>query len=64
MLGTRVVQQTHAAHAHQRAWQGDFRLVNEAVGFGLVKFSNVPEPAAGMLSLLGMAALATRRRRR
>ncbi len=31
--------------------------------FGIVKFSNVPEPTTGTLSLLALAALAARRRR-
>ena len=32
-------------------------------GFGLTKFSSVPEPATGTLSLLALAALAARRRK-
>ncbi|MDO4221749.1 MAG: autotransporter-associated beta strand repeat-containing protein [Akkermansia sp.] len=45
--------------------QGDFNIVfSEVDGFGLQKFSNVPEPTTGTLSLLALAALAARRRRK
>ena len=44
--------------------KGDFNIVfNETDGFGLQKFSSVPEPTTGTLSLLALAALAARRRR-
>ena len=44
--------------------KGDFNIVfNETDGFGLQKFSNVPEPTTGTLSLLALAALAARRRK-
>ena len=43
---------------------GDFNIVfDETNGFGLTKFSNVPEPTTGTLSLLALAALAARRRK-
>ena len=45
--------------------KGDFNIVfNETDGFGLQKFSSVPEPTTGTLSLLALAALAARRRRK
>ncbi|MDO4953961.1 MAG: hypothetical protein Q4E43_02320, partial [Akkermansia sp.] len=45
--------------------KGDFNIVfdDELDAFGLQKFSNVPEPTTGTLSLLALAALAARRRR-
>ncbi|MCQ2370805.1 MAG: hypothetical protein MJ058_01965 [Akkermansia sp.] len=45
--------------------KGDFNIVfdDELDAFGLKKFSNVPEPTTGTLSLLALAALAARRRR-
>ncbi len=43
---------------------GDFNIVfNETDGFGLQKFSSVPEPTTGTLSLLALMALAARRRK-
>ena len=45
--------------------EGDFNIVFDDVnGFGLQKFSSVPEPTSGTLSLLALAALAARRRRK
>ncbi|MDO4222110.1 MAG: MYXO-CTERM sorting domain-containing protein, partial [Akkermansia sp.] len=45
--------------------EGDFNIVfDETDGFGLKKFSNTPEPTTGTLSLLALAALAARRRRK
>ena len=44
---------------------GDFNIMfDETDGFGLKKFSNTPEPTTGTLSLLALAALAARRRRK
>ncbi|MDO4817732.1 MAG: hypothetical protein Q3986_04830 [Akkermansia sp.] len=44
--------------------EGDFNIVFDDVnGFGLQKFSSVPEPTTGTLSLLALMALAARRRR-
>ena len=43
---------------------GDFQVFADSDAFGLVKFSNTPEPATGTLSLLALAALAARRRRK
>ena len=45
---------------------GDFNIVfnDELDAFGLKKFSNTPEPTTGTLSLLALAALAARRRRK
>ena len=43
---------------------GDYNvLVLDNGNFGIVKFSNVPEPTTGTLSLLALMALAARRRR-
>ncbi|MDO4817488.1 MAG: PEP-CTERM sorting domain-containing protein, partial [Akkermansia sp.] len=46
--------------------KGDFNIVfdDELDSFGLKKFSSVPEPTTGTLSLLALAALAARRRRK
>ena len=44
--------------------EGDFNIVFDSTdGFGLQKFSSVPEPTTGTLSLLALMALAARRRR-
>ncbi|MCQ2371997.1 MAG: hypothetical protein MJ058_08125 [Akkermansia sp.] len=44
--------------------KGDFNIVFDDVnGFGLQKFSSVPEPTTGTLSLLALMALAARRRK-
>ena len=44
--------------------EGDFNIVFDSTdGFGLQKFSSVPEPMTGTLSLLALAALAARRRK-
>ena len=44
--------------------EGDFNIAYSAdQGFGLTKFSRVPEPTTGTLSLLALAALAARRRK-
>ena len=44
---------------------GDFNIVfSDTDGFGLQKFSSTPEPTTGTLSLLALAALAARRRRK
>ena len=43
---------------------GDFQVFADSDAFGLVKFSNVPEPTTGTLSLLALMALAARRRRK
>ena len=45
--------------------KGDFNIVfdDELDAFGLQKFSSVPEPTTGTLSLLALAALAARRRK-
>ena len=44
--------------------KGDFNIVFDDVnGFGLQKFSSVPEPMTGTLSLLALMALAARRRK-
>ncbi|MCQ2366143.1 MAG: hypothetical protein MJ056_03125, partial [Akkermansia sp.] len=44
--------------------EGDFNIVFDSTdGFGLQKFSSVPEPTTGTLSLLALAALAARRRK-
>ena len=43
---------------------GDYNVqLLENGNFGIVKFSNVPEPTTGTLSLLALAALAARRRK-
>ena len=42
---------------------GDFQVFADSDAFGLVKFSNTPEPTTGTLSLLALAALAARRRK-
>lgn len=42
----------------------DYKIVANEVGFGFEKVSNVPEPTTGTLSLLALAALAARRRRK
>ena len=46
--------------------EGDFNIVfnDELDAFGLQKFSDTPEPTTGTLSLLALAALAARRRRK
>ena len=43
---------------------GDFQVFADSDAFGLQKFSNTPEPTTGTLSLLALAALAARRRRK
>ena len=43
---------------------GDFKVVADATSFGLTKVSNVPEPTTGTLSLLALAGLCARRRRK
>lgn len=43
---------------------GDFQVFADSDAFGLVKLSNTPEPTTGTLSLLALAALAARRRRK
>ena len=43
---------------------GDFQVFADETGFGLTKVSNVPEPTTGTLSLLALAALCMRRRRK
>ena len=43
---------------------GDYQAFSSEDGFGLTKFSNVPEPTTGTLSLLALMALAARRRRK
>ena len=43
---------------------GDYKVYATGESFGLTKVSNVPEPTTGTLSLLGLAALAARRRRK
>ena len=43
---------------------GDFQVVANGTSFGLTKVSNVPEPTTGTLSLLALAALCMRRRRK
>ncbi len=43
---------------------GDFQVFSTEQGFGLTKVSNVPEPTTGTLSLLALAALCMRRRRK
>ena len=44
---------------------GDFNIVfSDTDAFGLQKFSSVPEPTTGTLSLLALMALAARRRRK
>ena len=43
---------------------GDFQVFANETGFGLTKVSNVPEPTTGTLSLLALAALCMRRRRK
>lgn len=42
----------------------DYKIVANGNEFGIEKVSNVPEPATGTLSLLALAALAARRRRK
>lgn len=42
----------------------DFKMSVEGNSIGIEKVSNVPEPATGTLSLLALAALAARRRRK
>ena len=44
--------------------QGDYKVYANDGAFGLVKQSSVPEPTTGTLSLLALAALAARRRRK
>ena len=43
---------------------GDYRVYATEDSFGLTKVNNVPEPTTGTLSLLALAALAARRRRK
>ena len=43
---------------------GDYKVYAENGAFGVTKTSNVPEPTTGTLSLLALAALAARRRRK
>ncbi len=43
---------------------GDYQVYAQGDAFGLTKVSNVPEPTTGTLSLLALAALAARRRRK
>lgn len=43
---------------------GDYQVVADGSSFGLTKVSNVPEPTTGTLSLLALADLAARRRRK
>ena len=43
---------------------GDFKVVANGTSFGLTKVSNTPEPTTGTLSLLALAALCMRRRRK
>ena len=43
---------------------GDFQVYAQGDAFGLTKVNKVPEPTTGTLSLLALAALAARRRRK
>ncbi len=43
---------------------GDYQAFSSEDGFGLTKVRNTPEPTTGTLSLLALAALAARRRRK
>ena len=55
---------SRTAHEGDYELKGDFNIVFDDVnGFGLQKFSSVPEPMTGTLSLLALMALAARRRR-